>query len=248
MLIYGSTAIKHWFPDYPKTPRDLDIISQDTSLKREGVEVYWTPAFEYLIYANRDNEYVDPDLLYTIKVSHAAWDINWVKHMKDIHFLQSKGCKLDEYFYDRLIQDWSQIHGEKKFTFNKRHEDLFKDSVNRFYNHDMLHEVFKLNDTPMYKKVLSYDDKALCSKEKFNKLTEKEKFQLALEEVVVVAYERYVLPKRLPFKQAVPRALQDLITRMTRGWYNLLLIENSNRIIHMDKSYFNYFMTKGSEL
>lgn len=248
MLIYGSTAIKHWFPDYPKTPKDLDIISQDKSLKKQGVEVYWTPAFQYVVDNNKDDTYVDPDLLYTIKVSHAAWDINWIKHIKDIHFLQSKGCKLNESLYGSLVADWTKIHGEKKFSFDKRHEELFKDSVRRFYNHDMLHEIFKLNDVPLYKKTLKNEDKALCSWVLFNKLSAKQKYELALEEVVVVAFERYVLPGRLPFKQAVPKALQDLTTRMTKGWFNLLLIESSSKIIHMDSSYFNYFMMKGSKL
>jgi hypothetical protein len=248
MLIYGSTAIKHWFPDYSKSPKDLDIISQDKTLKKEGVEVYWIPEFQYVVDNNKDKTYVDPDLLYTIKVSHAAWDINWVKHTKDIHFLQEKGCKLNKELYDLLVSAWTRVHGKKHFSFNKEHKELFKDSVNRAYNHDDLHEILKLNDVPLYKKILKDNNKALCSYEKFTHLSDKEQFELALEEVVVVAYERYVLPGRLPFKQAVPKALQDLITRMTRGWYNLLLIQNSSRIIHMNESYFNYFMTKGSKL
>ena len=31
--------------------------------------------------------YLNPDILYTLKMSHMFWDINWEKHMFDIHFL-----------------------------------------------------------------------------------------------------------------------------------------------------------------
>lgn len=27
-LIFGSTAAKHWFPDFPREPHDLDLISK----------------------------------------------------------------------------------------------------------------------------------------------------------------------------------------------------------------------------
>lgn len=252
MLIYGSTAIKHWYPgEYLKTPKDLDIISKDSSLKKEGVEVYWTEAFNYLLTTNKDKEYVDPNLLYTIKVSHAAWDINWTKHVKDIMFLQSMGCELDKTFYELLIKDWKLIHGKKKFNFNKPHNELFKDSVNRKYSHDDLHMTLKFNDEPMYKKVLKNSDKALCDKSLFNTLSEKLKLELAIEEVAVIAYERYVLPCKMPLKLAIPKAYQDLVTHMTKGWFNLYLIEHCKDIIFLHKyhqDYFHFILEKGSKL
>ena len=249
MLIYGSTAIKHWFPGiYLKTPKDLDIISQDFSLKEPGVEVYWTPAFRYLSRYNKDKKYVDPDLLYTIKVSHAAWDINWDKHMMDIEFMQKMGCKLVPEFYFMLIDDWSKLHGTKNLNFNKPHKELFMDSVNRKYSHDELHEVLKMNDTPMYKKVLKDQDKALCDYELFNALSNRKKLELAMEEVVVIAYERYIIPKKLPAKHAIKKAYQDLVTHMTKGWFNLYLIENCSNIIRMGADDFNYFIQKGNKL
>ena len=249
MLIYGSTAIQHWFPaTYLKTPKDLDIISRDASLKKPGVEVYWTDAFRYLTRYNKDKQYVDPDLLYTIKVSHAAWDINWVKHTMDIQFLRMMGCKLVPEFYFMLIEDWTKIHGAKNLDFNKPHKELFMDSVNRKYGHDELHEALKMNDTPMYKMILKEQDKALCDYELFKALSSRKKLELAMEEVVVVAYERYVIPQKMPLKYAINKALQDLVTRMTKGWFNLYLIENSDSIIRMGADDFNYFLAKGSKL
>ena len=248
-LIYGSTAIKHWFPDYIKEPKDLDIISNEDITKSADIktEVYWTSAFEYLV-NNTDANYVDPDLLYTIKVSHLAWDINWEKHVRDMHFLQLKGCKLNKEFYNLLVADWKIIHGKKQFSFDKKHEELFKDNVNRKYNHDDLHEIFKFNDTPLYKTILVNPDKALCSEDKFNKLSDELKLQLMLEEIAVVAYERYVIPRRIPVKHALNRALKDLITRMTKGWFNLHLIQNSSKLIFINEQYLNLIKEKGSKI
>lgn len=247
MYIYGSTAIKFWYSDFKRTPSDLDIISKFKIDIKQNTEIYWIDAFEYLEKNNKHNVYVDPDLLYTIKVSHLSWDINWSKHLKDVHFLQSKGCKLNKEFYDLLVKDWNELHSKKKINFNKHHKDLFKDSVTRKYQHDDLHELLKLNDEPMYKKILVKPELALCSHKKFTDLPEQRKLELALEEVVVVAYERYIL-KGYPFKHAVVKSLKDLITHMTKGWFNLYLIENSSKIIYMDKKYYKHFKTKGETL
>ena len=79
-LIYGSTAIKYHFPDYEREPQDLDIITiEDTKLLLENtkrIEQYYLPEFQYIFDNNKDELYVDPDFLYTIKMSHLSWDIN----------------------------------------------------------------------------------------------------------------------------------------------------------------------------
>lgn len=252
MLIFGSTAIKHWFPGwYLKQPNDLDIISKDQTLKQKGTEVYWTDAFEFLLENNKDELYVDPDLIYTIKVSHAAWDINWTKHIKDIIFLKEMGCKINKDFYDLLFKDWEKLHGKKKYNFNKPNDELFKDSVTRKYSHDDLHNILKFNDQPMYQKILKDKDKALCSQVLFEQLSERRKHELAVEEVAVVAYERYVLTGKMPFKNAICKAYQDLVTHMTKGWFNLYLIEHAKDIIYLPKYYrldFDFLQEKGNTL
>lgn len=94
LLIYGSCALKYWYTE-SRIPSDVDIISPNHD---------WISAFEYVFDNNKHDQYVDPDFLYTIKVSHAAWDINWDKTLKDISFLKSKGCKLDETFYNLFLE------------------------------------------------------------------------------------------------------------------------------------------------
>jgi len=105
-LIYGSTAIKYWFPDFKRIPNDIDYICSEknhNNINTRDVEFYYLPEFEYIFENNIDKEYVDKDFLYTIKLSHLSWDINWDKHMKDVIFLKEKGCKLIPELYNNLM-------------------------------------------------------------------------------------------------------------------------------------------------
>lgn len=246
-LIYGSTAIKHWYPDYPRTPKDLDIITDKAKRNSPKVEHYWIPEFEYLKEHNQDPRYVDPDFLFTIKVSHAAWNLNWVKHMKDIHFLQDKGCQLDKAFYDSLFKAWERIHSGKTFSFDKKAEDFFKDNVSRKYQHDDLHEIFKFHVEPLYKSILKEPGSALCLESKFLELSEEKKIQVALEEICVIAYERYIIPGKLDFIRAIRRATQDMITHMSKGWFNLFLILNSRQFLYPSNQYTMILIEKGKK-
>lgn len=73
-LIFGSTAIKHWFPEF-RDPKDLDIICKDEAMSRE-VQHYWIPQFEILLENNKNPKYLDPNFIYQVKCSHANWDVH----------------------------------------------------------------------------------------------------------------------------------------------------------------------------
>lgn len=236
-LIYGSTAIKHWYPDF-REPNDFDIITEEKHRNSRTVEYYWTDAFEYLS-NNIDLIHVDSDLLYTIKVSHAAWNIKWEKTMKDIQFLKNKGCTLNEEFFSILYKDWEILHGKKKVNLNKSNYYFFKeDSVTREHDHDYLHEFFAFNRRPLHEKIRPDRDSPMCSKELFYNLTPEERHQTALEEIYVIAYERFI-SKGISAKASKVKALKQLITTMTKGWFNLYLIENSEQIIFDKDIHFN---------
>jgi hypothetical protein len=225
-LIYGSRAMKHWFKD-SREPQDLDYINSDKLAKStKDIEHHWTDAFQYLM-KNKDNKYVDPDFLYTIKVSHAAWDINWDKTMLDINYLQNKGCKLNKTFFNLLIHDWDKIHGTKKVKMNVRNQDFFKSNIKRRFNHEWLHEQFAFFDRPLNERIRKDLNSPLCSNDLWDELTDDEKFKCALEEIFVLTTERYIFIDRpLPIKTARLKTLKNMITSTTSGWFNLYLIEN----------------------
>ena len=93
MFLFGSNLIKKYFPDF-RNPVDVDFVTNSITeynteyfniIKKE-TELHFLP-----LAPNRE---MTPDELYTLKVSHAIYDIHWQKTMSDIRFLQNKNCKI----------------------------------------------------------------------------------------------------------------------------------------------------------
>lgn len=233
MLIYGSTAIKHWFPDF-REPKDIDYISKEPFKNSHLVEYYWIEEFQYLLDNNIDSKYIDPDLIYTIKLSHASWDIRFDKHIKDILFLRDKGCQLNMKFYKMLYKRWEIIHGKKKVNFSGTNDEFFTQKVTRAIPHDELHELVAFYNRPLHESIRINQDKPKPSFELFNQLSHSDQLKCALEEIWVIALERYILPKQYSLKRAKYTAMKDLITKMSKGWFNIFLIDNFDHLIYSD--------------
>ena len=239
MLVFGSTAAKYWFPDF-REPKDLDYISQIIPFNKEkGVEYHWCEPMRYVILSNKDDVFVDPDFLYTIKVSHAAWDINWDKHMKDIIFLKKKGCQLDYWLYKDLYDYWSVHHGAKKVKMSGMNQDFFTPTIDREYDHDWLHEYLSFYDRPLHERIRKNMDSPLPSKALWDKLSYEDQLKCALEETYVIATERYLFNRtkefdKLCFNIAKIKSLKNLVTSMSKGWFNLFLIENFGELYYND--------------
>lgn len=221
MLIFGSHAVKHWYPDF-RTPKDIDYIAKSGKSSKD-IEYHWTDAYQYILNCNKDTKYVDPDFLYTIKVSHAAWDVHWDKTMYDIKFLQSKGCKLNMKLYNLLIKDWEKIHHKKRIVVKGSPAEFFKHNIPRVMDHEELHKLVAFYNTPMHEKLHPNVNDVYCSKDLWEKLSHEDKIRCALEETFVFAFERF---SELPPKFALFKALKHLITQSTKGYFNLFLIEN----------------------
>lgn len=228
MLIFGSTAAKHWLPSF-REPKDLDVLGQGPS--RPNVEYHWCPEMQYIVDNNKDSVYVDLDFLYTIKVSHSAWPLRkWDRHLMDVVTMRKAGARLDERLHKALFKRWEQMHGSKahiRFTASK---DFFTPRVSRQVEHDWLHEQLALTDRPMHEKIRKSEDSTYCSRELFENLSPQEQIYTALEEVYVIATERYDAGPGAKYK-----AYRDLVTKMTKGWFNVFLIENVDRLLRGSK-------------
>jgi hypothetical protein len=239
-LIYGSTAIKHFFPDYEREPKDLDIITREDNkmhLEIPGckrIEQYYLPEFEYIFENNMDDLYVDPDFLYTIKMSHLSWDINWDKHMRSAIYLQERGAEIDEELYDSLMIAWQRVHGKKSVKMAVKNSEFFKENIYRKFNHEFLHSQFAFYDRPLNERIRKDLDSPLCSEELWNQLSQEDKIRCALEEIYVLSAERYIFVQEdeRPWKleHAVTRTLKNMITSTTSGWFNKFLKENFNQL------------------
>lgn len=237
-LIFGSTALKHWFPDFPREPNDLDYIGKRTSSR--GIEYHWAPSFQYILDNNKDETFVDPDFLYTIKMSHACYDIRWDKTMFDIKFMKEKGCKLIPGLYNSLRDDWGIIHPKKNIKVSGKPEEFFKQTIKRRYNHDDLHEFVKFYDKPLHESIRPDPEDVKCRKDLWDKLSYDDKLRCALEEAYVFAIERYL---EYPPKIALAKSLKLLTTSSTKGWFNFFLIDNyfNLRFNKFNEQFFNIF-------
>jgi len=240
-LVYGSQAIKYWFPDFKREPNDIDIITDDENLAQEStktVEFYYVPEF-FNFFKNKDVNFLDADFLYTFKVSHLAWDINWEKHMKDAMFLKSKGCKVNDELYFLLYRKWEKLHGKKNVKMAVKNEDFFKGNIYRKYNHEELHERFKFYSRPLNERIRRNLESPLCSEDLWLELTQENKIKSALEELFVLTSERYLLVQNpMPLKFARVKMLKQMIVSTTSGWFNRFLIENFDELRTSEHDYF----------
>lgn len=216
MYLFGSTLIKKLFSDF-REPNDIDWVTNDeTKLKKSTIGVV-----EYYYIPNTPDREMTADELYTIKVSHAIYDIHWKKTMADIRFLQIKGCKLIPDFLIQLRQHWEKIHGVQIRTdFEVQPGDFFDDKVKRKINHDDLHKM--INSTPTYLKMI-VNDVNPCPDKFFNDLTEDERKEVLFEEAFVISLERL---HSLPNKAAYNQAQQNLVTRLHPVWLADYVIQN----------------------
>jgi hypothetical protein len=184
-MIIGSTALKFWFPDFPREPKDIDVIGEYIGDRSKRIEYLRNPILEGL-----GEEYLSPNLLYTLKMSHAlGQDIKWEKHVFDIQFLKEKGCVLDMDLFFKLYEYWNNFHRNKRSNLKMTSKDFFNNALKCPWDHDKLHTILK--PVPTFNKVLKDGEEVEVSEEKFLLLSKFEKEELVREEVYIMAFERY---------------------------------------------------------
>lgn len=240
-LLIGSHAAKHWFPEF-REPNDKDFATLGNSEgkkfeKIEGkiIEYHEIP----LLWDFYTGEIAPPEILYALKLSHSFWDIHWNKTVHDILFFQHRNIELNHELCEKLIKYWTPIHKEKRVNLNKKTEEFFNDAVKREISHDDLHDLVKYGDTPWYSKLLKYPDKPLLDKAKFEALSLEEKYQVAREEIIVLAIERFLLAKKIEnYTAAYSAALKIVVTQLTKGWFPYFIMSNLKELYFPDEHYF----------
>ncbi len=245
-IIVGSQAARHYYPEFPREPRDVDTWSDysssnfidDEGIKHENKDVSEYPNlldFLYEAVSLRD-EYLDPTLQLTLKISHIFWNVHFEKNIRDIIFFQQKGLKANAYYVQAMKKDWEIIHGKKKGSLNKCNEDFFRDNVKRTYVHDSIHQAVAYGEYPWYSKLKKDPTKALLSKEMFDNLEHYEKIQLCREEIYTTCLERFLIPSNFetPVLPAYRNTIKKLLVSMTRNWFPLFIVENMLELKDLD--------------
>lgn len=227
-MIVGSTALKYYFPNFPREPVDIDIIDskyngfEKYTQENKKVEILENPIllkwFEDIY--GKVLEYCPPNEMYTLKISHMFWDINWRKHLFDIQWLKDRGCKILKPLFYQLHSYWEDYHGKnKRSNLNMSASDFFTNALQCEYDHDWLHTL--INPHPTFNKVLIGEVEV--SEEKFEKLSYQEKLDLVQEEIYVMAWER--MPN-LDYRFSYEYMMKNFIISHAPIWEAIFILDN----------------------
>lgn len=267
LVLIGSTAAKHWYEDF-RTPNDLDYHSdkeitfaQDFLLAgKSAVRDFDTTTAPWSTPVVRPDVFVDerlgqwdwghvakPEELYTMKVSHAFWEIgdgqqgvrNWNKHMSDVIFYQRKGIKFERELYDILLPIWKDIHARKRTSLAQNKDNFFKDAVKRIYDHDSIHDSIAYGDHPLYEDILVPGEQVMVDSTKFFAMDYETQLRLVREEVYATALERILIPNNYGGSPsaAYSWALRRTITSLFKNEWALFVVLNYDRLARPDCDY-----------
>ena len=232
--LIGSTAIKHYFPDF-REPKDIDYFTDDENSKGDN---FYHPLLSEWAFG----DLATIDELYTIKVSHSFWELkngSWNKHMFDILFLRDRGAQFIPELYSLLYKVWEDTHGKKKANLEQSPEDFFNKNVKRVYEHDSIHRSVAYYNEPMFNKILRDGHAVAVDKSKFENLSKKDKFKLIREEVFATALERRMIPSEYSenYRVAYSWALRKTIISFSKGWFPLYIVLNFKELRTPDHNY-----------
>jgi hypothetical protein len=238
MLIIGSTAMKHHFPDF-RNPKDLDYFHDPAkSLIAEGPpgDMFWHASFAGTELDVPGAQYATIDQLYTVKVSHTYWELkngSWDKHVADLMFLKRNGAKLDLELHKLLYPVWVQLHGKKQMNLAQSAGDFFDDAVTRIYDHDSIHDSVAYGDRPLYEAILKDGETVDIDPAKMWSMPFENQVMLFREEIAATALERWMIPTKYKFSPGLAwkLALKKTITSLTRGKSARFIVNNIENFI-----------------
>jgi len=207
-LLIGSSAIKEYYPEFKREPKDIDYACDERYVPRSGnTEYLYNPI---IIQYSLGRDSITMNDLLTLKVSHLFWDINWEKHMFDVQFLLSKGHAYNLPLMEKLIEFWKKhLPSIRRSDLKMSKKDFFNNSVNNNTSqHDEFH--YMLNPVPMFTLLLKEGSEVELEESKWYELSHTDKNKVVWEETAVMAFERY---PNLNYRKSFTLQLKDNIIK-----------------------------------
>jgi hypothetical protein len=176
--------------------------------------------------------------LYTIKLFFTQWGKDFERDIIIISNLKADGAKCDTKLYKALGKRFEPLLGTRRVSESVSYQKAFKTHIDRKFIHDDLHEHFAHYSTPLYKTILTPAKNVYTSKKLFMGLSDDDKFKCALEEIYTVATERLIIPYGYNLQDAKAIALKRLCVGLTKGYFNIYLLENYFDLLYSDNWYF----------
>jgi hypothetical protein len=267
MILIGSAALD--FPDDQSAfKRDFDIIGTPAEKKlfvNSGLRIDWHDS-NSLNNASVEDRFSDGEViihgitmkkcsvrgLAAIKRSHLWRNYFFEKHMPIYNMrLKEHLSPLDAAWVAERAQLTKIKERITAPSLAVSNDDFFTAAVDRKYNHDLLHELFAFGDRPIFEDMKRDLSKATCHKDLWQAFPHEKKILCVVEETMVTAAERYMIPNDWKFmeKRAYVRAMGKLCTTMTSGWFRDFMLDNYMEIYYaFNKAPFNQVRNKLDEI
>lgn len=238
-ILIGSKAIAWHFPDFPRKPKDTDYaVKVEIKSGRKDVEYLYNPVLFERGYGNQ--EVLEPNALYTLKVSHLFWDIDWEKHLDDVIFLHDKGCTLDYSLFKALRKFWEEyLPTVRRSDLKMTKEDFFTNKVNEDVDsHDDLHrELSAISGlTPAFEDIL-VGEVEVCE-DKWSNLSYWEKVRVVQEETCIMTLER--IKEGQPLRLMFQKQLNSCIMKHFPEFIAIFAIQNYKSITIIPDHYLEF--------
>ena len=176
-------------------------------------------------------------VLEAIKTSHIIFPYNWRKHMEDLDLIRAKLGReknyvpkrsedLEKLIIHRRLEHYMRLGVPgSHINLNKMNEDFLENEsllyVDKYIKHDDIHlRVMIDGKAPAYDELRTDKNKAMMSKDLFEKASPQMQLNCVREEAMSIALERYLLPDREKDAQvAYTKALIRVCTTLTKGWF-----------------------------
>lgn len=248
VTLIGSRAMKHWFPDArePRGDWDWHSASAPPGFPQAGLS---SSGERYDVFVDERladwpwGEYATPSELYTLKISHAFWEINgprsWDKHASDIVFLSRKGVVFHRGLYDIVLPIWKERYRRNPTSLEQGKGVFFADAVTRKYDHDSVHESIAYGARPLYESILREGSEVAVDNAKFWAMDLETQLKLVREEVYATALERILIPNNYKGSPSAAYhwALRRTATSLFKGEWALFLMLHLDELMRPDCAY-----------
>ena len=182
--------------------------------------------------------FAPPHVLLALKLSHRYKrnSPHHLKTMRDIKFLRKQGVVIGT-----ELEEWLPTREKETYTYNHPKLDVSKegffkdDGVGYKYDHDDLHKVVALKGAPAYTHYLKDGSEVMTCNKKFFSVSEEIRLLGGLEESLVLAAERSLIPFNFEAtpEKAFLMALNKVTSSITSGKFREFCWESYDKIVEM---------------
>ena len=192
-----------------------------------------------------EEAFASKEALLALKMSHRYLrnSPHFLKTMRDIQSLRAQGvvmtAELENLWLPQREAE-TYVYDHPKLNVDK--QTFFDDSVGYVYDHDDLHRILAIEESPAYTKYMVDGEQVLTSREKFFTVSEKVRLLGGLEEALVLCAERSLIPYNWQPNPAemFKFALQKICTSITSGFFRQFCWEHYDNIMELyEKLYGN---------